>query len=255
MFKSLGRCAELIDIADRIHNPDNCYHIQLDWTSTTAKLIRESVSRWTGLVESHGLKLVQLPVHEAVRSHEDHPFDLPVAVKLAIKPPQWDLATPRLEPQGSPRAAKDPEGYHKVILRKLDFVLDFEAARNFPSKIQARYSWSTSAYNLTQFIHKSGLVLAQISNDEQGDFMLVPNRLALHVAIVPGRKSEGLSAVDVVKRFIAFCENEKALRALYEESNRRSVSTPSPLAHATLTTESEIPHFQLPPELASGHQT
>ena len=237
---------------DRIHNPDNCYHIQLDWTTTTPKLIREAVARWSSVVDGHGLKLVQLPMKEACRLHEQHPFDLIVPIKLARQPPSKILATPQLDPHNisSPRTAADAFEYHKALLRKMDFALDLEAASSFPKGVEVNYSWGKPDFTLTQFVHKSGLLLVQIAKDDKADFLLLPNRLA-PVQSANGKKSDSPSLEDIVKKFKAFCRDEAALKAFYEEMHKPKLSIVSPFARASVAADQDVPPMELPPHL--GH--
>jgi hypothetical protein len=162
---------------DRLHNPDNCYHIRIDWMNVTAKLIEDSIVTWATSVEKYGLKLVEVPIAEVSNIIEHHPFRSPYLVKLASQPPRdqgeamWD--SPHISPNYS---NTDKFAYHKALLRKLHFVLDMEAACAFPSNVDVTYSWGSPDYRYTQFIHRSGTLLAQITDD--GNFLLLANRLA-----------------------------------------------------------------------------
>lgn len=162
---------------DRLHNPDNCYHIRIDWMNVTAKLIEDAIVTWATSVEKYGLKLVEVPISEVASIVDHNPFRSPYMVKLALQPPKalpepiWDAT------HFSPQYAKaDKYAYHKALLRKLNFVLDMEAAHAFPSNIEVTYSWGDPDYKHTQFIHRSGTLLAQITED--GNFLLLANRLA-----------------------------------------------------------------------------
>lgn len=162
---------------DRLHNPDNCYHIRIDWMNVTAKLIEDAIVTWATSVEKYGLKLVEVPIAEVADIVDYHPFRCPYAVELALQPPPappeaiWDST------HFSPQYSKaDKFAYHKALLRKLNFVLDMEAASTFPPDIEVSYSWGTPDYKNTQFIHRSGTLLAQITDD--GNFRLLANRLA-----------------------------------------------------------------------------
>ncbi|KAF2703601.1 hypothetical protein K504DRAFT_495416 [Pleomassaria siparia CBS 279.74] len=162
---------------DRLHNPDNCYHIRIDWMNVTAKLIEDSIVTWATSVEKYGLKLVEVPIAEASDIIDHHPFRSPYSIKLALQPPQsqpeqiWDIS--HLSPQ---YAKTDRFAYHKALLRKLNFVLDMEAASAFPPDVDVTYSWGNPDYKYPQFIHRSGVLLAQITHD--GNFLLLANRLA-----------------------------------------------------------------------------
>ncbi|KAJ4311691.1 vacuolar membrane-associated protein iml1, partial [Neodidymelliopsis sp. IMI 364377] len=160
-----------------LHNPDNCYHIRIDWMNVTAKLIEDAIVTWATSVEKYGLKLVEVPIAELANITDYHPFRTPYHIKLAIQPPQvqsevvWDSM--HFSPQYS---RTDRFAYHKALLRKLNFVLDMEAASAYPPDVDVSYSWGHPEYEYTQFIHRSGGLLVQIKDD--GNFMVLANRLA-----------------------------------------------------------------------------
>jgi hypothetical protein len=162
---------------DRLHNPDNCYHIRIDWMNVTAKLIEDAIVTWATSVEKYGLKLVEVPISEVSNIIEHHPFRSPYTVKLALQPPRnvpepvWDSSHVPIQ---YPKA--DKLAYHKALLRKLNFVLDMEAASAFPADVEVKYSWGVPDYKYNQFIHRSGTLLAQIA--DEGNFLLLANRLA-----------------------------------------------------------------------------
>ena len=194
---------------------------------------------------------MQLPIAEASKIHEQHPFDQVISVRLATQPPEGVPATPQLDAHSfSPRLSEDPHGYHKALLRKMDFVLDLEAASTFPRKVDVRYSWGRPKYEMTQYIHKSGLLLAQISHDGKSDFLLLQNRLATQTTTSsPGKKVEATSLESLVKNFIAFCRNETSVRTFFAELKKPKVSVASPLANAALPADSDVPSLELPPHL------
>lgn len=244
--------AALTVSTDRIHNPENCYHVYLDWLATTPRLIREALNRWTSLAETHGLKLVQVPIAEASKQYLTHPFDKPQHVQLAIRPPDRAPATPYLSAL-SPisRSFEDPAHYHKALLRKAGFVLDLESASSFSSKLDITYSWGRPDYEMTQFIHKSGLVLAQISADPKYDFLVLPNRLGVLRSSSAGKQSGSVFADDVVKTFKLFCKDEKGLKSIYDEARKPKAPAPSPFTSAALAANSDVdvPPMSLPPHV------
>lgn len=160
---------------DRLHNPDNCYHIRIDWMNVTAKFIDDSVVSWANSVERFGLKLVELPINEAAAISESDPFRSPYLIKLVLQPPTSPSTQIYDVDSFVPYIKTDRFAYHKALLKKLSFVLDIEAASNFPADVDVMYSWGKPDYRYTQYIHKSGMVLAQITDD--GDFLLLANRL------------------------------------------------------------------------------
>ncbi len=167
---------ELINLHyDRLHNPDNCYHIRIEWMNTTSKLIEDAIVSWATSVDRFGLRLVEVPMSEASAITELHPFRAPYLVKLAKEPPgkqpqdYFDATSFAPVPQANTHV------YQKAIMKNFNFVLDFEAARDFPSDVDVTYSWGKPSYRYPQYIHRSGVVLAQIT--DEGDFLLLANRL------------------------------------------------------------------------------
>ena len=168
---------ELINLHyDRLHNPDNCYHIRLEWMNATAKLIQDAVNYWAVIGEGYGLRLVEVPIGEASSISSMHPFRAPYLIKLAKEPPREQPAT-FLDQKGLPPQTKRTEKhyYQKAILKHFSFVLDSEAASDFPPDVDVSYSWGKPGYRFPQYIHRSGLLLAQITSE--GHFLLLANRM------------------------------------------------------------------------------
>lgn len=167
---------ELINLHyDRLHNPDNCYHIRVEWMNTTPRLIQDAVVSWATSVDRFGLRLVEVPLGEVSSITSMHPFRSPYCVKLSQAPP-------RKQPQGyfdntsfAPQPKTDKNFYQKAIMKRFNFVLDFEAASDFPADVDVTFSWGKPDYRYPQYIHRSGMLLAQITDD--GDFLLLANRL------------------------------------------------------------------------------
>lgn len=190
---------ERIDLHyDRLHNPDNCYHIRIEWMNTTAKLIEDAVEQWTRDMARFGLRLVEVPIAEACTISDINPFRRPYIVKLAVPTPNQQPITYYDPTSFTPQAKMEDHFYQKAILRKLDFVLDMEAASNFPSNVEVTFSWGKPDFRYTQYIHRSGTVIAQIT--EEGDFLLVANRMYTNRAAMAARerelRSEQQAAID-----------------------------------------------------------
>ena len=135
-------------------------------------------------------------------------------------------------------------------MRKMDFVLDFEAAASFTTKLDVTYSYGSPDYDLTQFVHKSGLLLVQITGDANSDFLLLPNRLASQRPAVSGKQSELKPVEEIVKDFRRFCRDDKALRSFWGEANKAQLHPPSPFSADLMdATDSDIPPMQLPTHL------
>jgi hypothetical protein len=159
---------------DRLHNPDGCYHIRIDWMNATAKLVEDAVEGWAREASQYGLRLVEVPIKEAVAITETNPFRKPYKIKLAAPPPDKKPEM-HLDPHAAVPQQHPKNFYQVAILKKFDFVLDLEAASDFPANVDVSYSWGKHDYKYTQYIHQTGILLAQITDD--GDFIVLANRL------------------------------------------------------------------------------
>ena len=160
---------------DRLHNPDACYHIRIEWMNVTAKLIEDAVESWAREAAAFGLRLVEVPIKEACTIMNINPFKRPYLVKLGVPPPAH-CPDEYQDPAAHPSQAITCKFYYqKAILRKFDFVLDYESASNFPSNVDVRYSWGYPDFKYCQYIHRSGVLLAEITSE--GDFLLMNNSL------------------------------------------------------------------------------
>lgn len=162
---------------DRLHNPDNCYHIRIEWMNVTAKLIEDAIVSWATTVDRYGLKLVEIPLAEASAVTDMHPFRAPYLIELARCPPsqQPQILTYADAKSFSPQTGNDVHFYQRAILKKFRYVLDFEAARDFPPDVEVAYSWGKPDYTYAQYIHQSGILLVQIT--DEGHFLLLANSL------------------------------------------------------------------------------
>jgi hypothetical protein len=159
---------------DRLHNPDNCYHIRIDWMNATAKLVEDAVEGWAREASQYGLRLVEVPIREACAITETNPFRKPYKIKLAAPPPDKKPEV-HLDPH-SASAHQHPKNFYQIaILKKFEFILDLEAASNFPTNVDVTYSWGKPDYKYTQYIHQTGVLLAQIT--DEGDIIVLANRL------------------------------------------------------------------------------
>ena len=205
---------------DRLHNPDNCYHIRIDWMGVTAKLIEDAIESWATTAERYGLRLVEAPIGEASIITSIHPFRSPYMINLAAQPPDrqprtyFDINSFAPQIQASPES---PHYYQKAIMKKFNFVLDIEAARNFPSNVDVTHSWGRPDFKYTQYIHRSGVILAQITDD--GDFLLLANRLY----------NNRTAAAREMERYVKSDYSERASRmALAGHSHDIASDRPSP---------------------------
>ena len=213
---------ELINLHyDRLHNPDNCYHIRVEWMNTTPKLIQDAVISWATSVDRFGLRLVEVPLAEACSISSMHPFRAPYLVKLAQKPPSK-------QPQSffsenttfSPQPRPEKHLYQIAIMKRFSFVLDFEPASDFPADVNVTYSWGKPDYRYPQYIHRSGMVIAQITDD--GDFLLLANRL------YNNRNASNLSYQDAAKSENPRDAGQDRSMGFFRSSPHRGSHRPSP---------------------------
>lgn len=167
---------EVIDLHyDRLHNPENCFHIELSWMNTTPKLIEDTVHSWASTAEKFGLKLVQVPIAEGCAIDRTQPFRKPYEIRLKVPPPKGPVHTVFNNASFAQPGPPDNLYYQKALLRKFDFVLDFEACTAFPADVEVSFSWGKPDYKYPQFIHRTGSLIAQITNE--GHFLMLANRL------------------------------------------------------------------------------
>jgi hypothetical protein len=277
---------------DRLHNPDNCYHMRIDWMNVTAKFIEDAVVYWAQSVERYGLKLVELPIAEAADIITDHPFRSPYNINLALAPPTSPATQIFDATSFSATSRKDKFAYHKALLKKFNFVLDSEAASAFPSDVDVAYSWGRLDYKYTQYIHKSGLILAQIT--DEGSFLLLANRLyndrtagrrelgrvadmaekqydRRHVGGLRGRDDflsspvvrpvqqygatvvDKKSAEDIKDEFERFCNSVEKLRDFYlQQGKEQRKPTASPSPRLIPMLDSSVPELLLPPRVLAA---
>jgi hypothetical protein len=175
-FRKRSYRPERIDLHyDRLHNPDNCYHVRIDWMNATAKLVEDAVDTWEREASQYGLRLVEVPIGEASGITEVNPFRRTYTIKLAVQPPDQKPETFYDPNSLGPQTVPTKYFYQKSILRHFDFVLDIEAASSYPSNVDIIYSWGRPDYKFTQYIHRSGVLLAQVTDD--GNFAVLANRL------------------------------------------------------------------------------
>lgn len=158
---------------DTLHNPQNCYHFQLNWLGCTSQLIQDLLHSWSRQAERCGLKLVEGSVEQAFEDSEnENPFETPVPIRLAVQPPPIDLLQSRVEV---------PDQFFEIALvRHLGFVLDVEADSKFEKAqqggVEVKYSYIKTPYPYDQYIHRSGVAFVQIRPRGEG-FYWVNNRL------------------------------------------------------------------------------
>lgn len=197
---------------DRVHNPENAYHLRVEWLNATPKLIEESVLNIGRIGERHGLKLVQLPIEEISTLPNDTPFCCLLRAKFALDPVEFHKSHTK-----SAVLFDDPLFYHKKFLQKQDFIIDTVPASSLMSnEVDIQYSWGKPFYNYGQYVHHSGSVIAQIVGD--GSFAFMVN--ALHVSRIGFASGVGAHLSDpdaLLKSLTSYIENEVYLFDIFSQ--------------------------------------
>ncbi|GAN09146.1 conserved hypothetical protein [Mucor ambiguus] len=218
-YKKSDRRETAILHYDTIHNPNNCYHFQLNWLGCTAQLVQELLQNWSRQAERCGLKLVEGSVDQAYEDSEnDNPFQCPVPIPMACPPPPVD------ELVAASKINVPAQFYEIALVRHLEFVLDVEADFNFERAkaegVDLEYSYIKEVYKYDQYVHRSGVAFVQIRPDCQG-FYWVNNRLYTNhtPALIANRRqpSSQLCHPDALRlKFIEHCSDAQWLAEFWE---------------------------------------
>lgn len=218
-YKKSDRRETAILHYDTIHNPNNCYHFQLNWLGCTAQLVQELLQNWSRQAERCGLKLVEGSMDQAYEDSEnDNPFQCPVPIEMAVKPP------PVEELISKSKINVPAQFYEIALVRRLGFVLDVEADFNFDRAkaegVDLEYSYIKEVYKYDQYIHQSGVSFVQIRPESQG-FYWVNNRLYTNhtPALIANRRqpSSQLCHPDALRtRFQEHCADSKWLTEFWD---------------------------------------
>ncbi|KAG5518760.1 hypothetical protein PMAC_002731 [Pneumocystis sp. 'macacae'] len=207
---------------DRIYNPKSCYHIHVEWVNTTSRLLENMIQFWRRIAEKYGLKLIEVPIDEAYKNTDNNPLQSAISIKLAASPPSIPQSI-----KSNQDLISDPNFWCILLLKKFDFLLDFESVDRFPKSIDVIYSWG-KLYKYSQYIHKSGAALAQIKNNNT--ILWLTNQLYLSrigsMASVSNQfniesqrtfKDLTLELNKLYTDFIKFCSDKVSLENFYKE--------------------------------------
>ena len=227
---------------DRLHNPDACYHIRIDWMNVTAKLIEDAVENWAREAARFGLRLVEVPIQEGCTITNVNPFRKAFQIKLAVPPPEQKPVTFYDPTSFVPQTQPGRFFYQKAILKRFDFVLDMEAASNFPENVEVRYSWGRPDFKYSQYIHRTGVLLAQIT--DQGNLLVLANRLYSNRAAAAREKEEREESTNPSAGPVMVERGGRMvpINSFPSYSISEPAPIPSPLARAATTT----PYFAQP---------
>ncbi|CAL9729184.1 vacuolar membrane-associated protein Iml1p [Monosporozyma unispora] len=204
---------------DCVHNPDHCFHIRLEWLTTTPKLLDDLIGNWSRVCERFGLRLIEIPWQELCTIPATNPFHSFVEISLVIDP--WEDP----EFHDTVLLNKSKFYYHIHLLKKNGFMLDNRAS-SFLQKddvqFDVEYSWGKPEFKYAQYIHRTGAYIAEIR--ENGDLFLAPNNVYI-TRMMQGNKNGKLhnnqkvniNPQEIMENFRALCTNYEALRNIFLE--------------------------------------
>ncbi|KAG0667785.1 vacuolar membrane-associated protein iml1 [Maudiozyma exigua] len=212
---------------DRVHNPDHCFHIRLEWMTTTPKLIDDLLGNWSRICERYGLQLIELPWEELCSIPTMNPFHSFAKITLAINP--WE--DPEFYDQDL--FASNKFYYHICLLKLSGFLLDNRASKFLQEQeinFDISYSWGKPQFKYAQYIHNTGAYIAEIR--ENGDFFLAPNNI--HISRVTPANIKGnydpssratINSQTLVMEFKKKWSDYKELRVIFGQIKKRWTET------------------------------
>lgn len=168
---------------NRLYFHSDCFHVKLQWLTTTPKLIDDLITKWIYTCEANSLKLIEVPTYEVYRTPKINPFHSTVQVSLGLNP--WNFPE-KYFPQNLENSIFKYY-YHHYLLLDSDFCLeeanDEFLKTNFRNDSLDNKSITESDvlkkqennFKYAQYVHLSGAYIAEIKAD--GTFFLVPNNI------------------------------------------------------------------------------
>lgn len=209
---------------DRLHNPESCYHLLLEWLDATPKFIEDTIAQWSRVCDRSGLKLVEVPVLEAVALCDFDPFNSASRLKFALDPPRISSA------ESGDLILSDRLFYQKQALLRLDYVLDADAADTLSSAspdVEIVYSWGKPHFKYSQYVHKTGATLAELI-PETGEFLIVRNPLAGSKSGVSPTTALTVDPEEVRREAVDFIQNNpRELREFFSSIRDKFLHRPA----------------------------
>lgn len=205
---------------DIVHNPEHCFHLRIEWLSTTSKLIEDMINGWSKYCERYGLSLVEIPWEELFTLPKRNPLHSTIEISLCLDP--WK--DEEFSKYGS-IFKQEKYYFHLYLLTKSSFMLDNRTATYFKdNSMDVVYSWGKPMFKYAQFIHSTGGYIAELRNN--GDFFLAPNnahisRLNLNIGKLHNlgkSKAVYFDSQSVMLEFRSTCSDETKLREMFREA-------------------------------------
>jgi hypothetical protein len=110
-----------------------------------------------------------------------------------------------------------PEYCVSALLKKFDFIPDIIASRHYPTSVDVSYSYRSTAFDHSQWVHRSGLVFIQVLEDGV-TLAWLTNRLASTRQMASTDRSGERPAERLCTKLEDFCTNPVALNAFWKET-------------------------------------
>ncbi|KAF9431267.1 vacuolar membrane-associated protein iml1 [Podila epigama] len=178
---------------DLAHNIKHCYHFQLHWLGCTARLIEELLQSWGRVADKCGLRLIEAPIKQDSQGRAFNPFEAPVPIKLALRPPAtkgFYKPSSQLDPLTEPVQVPKLHFFTELV-KQHGFILDMESDELYPPSHQLKYSYRRAPYKNIQYVHRSGVAFIQISYNGPYEFLWVNNRLLTSHSITAPDRDRG----------------------------------------------------------------
>ena len=194
--------------------------------------MEELRSKCAAQAERYGLRLVEVPVEQIKDTSLKCAYRSAIPIPLALPPPVIPDLHLRLAEQGYSGQVLNWFEY-AILTHKFGFVLDVEASNRYPENVQVEYSYrGKTAFEFSQFCHKSGLAMVQCVGGQDG-YLWCDNRLFIAAPTrgrgggassetypnmpVPAKLTKQEEARALRDEFEAFCNDPEALQAFYDE--------------------------------------
>lgn len=232
------------------------FHFELNWLGVTAGLLEELRSKCAAQAERYGLRFVEAPVEQIKDISRKCAYRAPIVIPLALAPPVIPDMHLRLAEQGASGQVTNWFEY-AILTHKFGFVLDVEASNRYPENVQVEYSYrGQTAFEYSQFCHRSGLALVQCVGGQAG-YLWCDNRLFIAAPTrgrggttgtgevypnmpVPAKLTKQEEARALRAELEAFCRDPEALKKFYEEI------TPPPLSQTIEKAQAERGDGEVP---------
>ncbi|GAA5852387.1 hypothetical protein JCM9279_001184 [Rhodotorula babjevae] len=222
---------------DASHNVASAFHVELAWLTASGRIVEGAIQTWTRQVGRYGLALVEVSMRSVLERH--NPFQKAMEVRPCVWPDEPWTSDEEDEAEEARREGRERRkpltklDYLAFLLRHVDFFLDLGADSTFPAHLDAAYSYRRAPTPHSQFIHRSGTVLAAVlgptspspspssssgaardaagddDDDDEPRIAYAPNAVFIN-------HRPDLDAREPVRRLVELCGDEARLRGVWE---------------------------------------